>query len=70
MMRRAIASDRCGICRDFSHDPLAFERILPGVAALSSAHAASRTGDGLCRRHNRLLRASATCPLFAPAVEA
>ena len=40
---------------------------LPALAALSSAHGASRGGDGLCRCHDRLLRASATCPLFAPA---
>ncbi len=64
--RFASAEGCCGTCRDFSHDPLALEHALPALAALSSAHAASRTGDGLCRRHDRLLRASASCSSFAP----
>ena len=39
---------------------------MPGLAALSSAHGASRAGDGLCLVHDRLLRSSARCGLFQP----
>jgi hypothetical protein len=60
----AIAS--CRDCRSFEDRPPAFESGLPMLAALSSAHASSRADDGLCQRHQRLVRASASCPLHAP----
>ncbi len=67
MTEADLKSRRCGACDHFSRDPLVLERALPGLAALSSAHAASRAMDGLCLHHERLLRASATCPLFTQA---
>jgi hypothetical protein len=57
----------CATCRFFDASPLALERQLPGLAALSSAHAASRAGDGYCSRHDRHLRATALCSAFATA---
>ncbi len=34
---------------------------MPHLAALSSAHGASRTGDGLCLHHQRHVPATAHC---------
>jgi hypothetical protein len=55
---------RCGTCRHFEDWPAAIERGLPGIAALSSAHAASRADDGFCQRHDRYLPATAGCPWY------
>ncbi len=57
----------CRLCRDFEADPVALEAMLAGLGALSSAVAATRAGDGHCRRHDRLLRGTAVCSAFAPA---
>jgi hypothetical protein len=54
----------CRACRHFAADPAEIARGLPGLSSLGSAHGANRTGDGLCRRHDRYLRATASCPLF------
>ena len=56
----------CGGCLHFEPDPHALDRALPGTRALSSVHAASRSADGYCRLHDRLLRASAHCGQFEP----
>ncbi len=60
------ASRACGRCRDFESDPAAIEADLAGLAALSSGSGATRAGDGYCRRHDRLLRATASCAAFEP----
>ena len=57
----------CQFCRDFEADPAALETALAGLSALSSALASTRNGDGHCRRHDRLLRRTASCAAFAPA---
>ena len=51
----------CATCCAFDADPAGLERALPGLAALSSAHGASRAGDGDCARHQRLVSAWACC---------
>jgi hypothetical protein len=63
--REAAAPGRCGACVHFQSDGQSAERALPGLAALSSGHGASRADDGLCVRYDRLLRASARCGAFA-----
>ena len=57
----------CRACRHFSDDPAVLERALPALAALSSAHGASRAGDGYCSRHDRYLPATASCAVFSSA---
>jgi hypothetical protein len=54
----------------FRDDPASLERSLPGLAALSSAHGASRSDDGTCARHDRYVAASAGCASFASLVPA
>ncbi len=56
----------CGRCREFEADPAGIEAELAGLAALGSALAATRAGDGYCRRHDRFLRATACCDAFMP----
>ncbi len=57
-------SDTCSTCHDFEADPMAIEASLAGFAVLSSGLAATRAGDGHCRRHDRFLRATASCAAF------
>jgi hypothetical protein len=59
-------TDACGACRHFRDDPAAIERAEPGIAVLSSAHAASRADDGFCAQHDRYVQAGARCPIFTP----
>jgi len=54
----------CVACCHFDDHPASLERRLPGIAPLSSAYAASRTGDGHCLSHDRLVGASASCRQF------
>jgi hypothetical protein len=42
------------------------ESRLPGMAALSSAHAAVRADDGLCPVHDRYVASYYTCAAFVP----
>jgi len=66
-MSDTTANDRRGMCRAchfFEMNPAAIERGLPGIASLSSAQGASRSGDGLCTLHDRYLRQTASCALF------
>ena len=56
----------CGGCREFDADPAAIEADIAGLGVLSSGFGATRAGDGRCRRHDRLLRATASCDAFAP----
>ena len=62
-MRASVA---CGGCRDFEADPAAIEAGFAGLGVLSSGFGATRAGDGHCRRHDRRLRATASCDAFAP----
>jgi hypothetical protein len=48
-------------------DARALERGLPGLAALSSAHAAGRADDGVCGVHDRFVVATGRCGMFVPA---
>jgi hypothetical protein len=64
----ADAGRSCAACAFFENAPLALEEQIPGLRTLSSGFAAVRDRDGLCRRHDRYLPASASCPEFAPAV--
>jgi hypothetical protein len=51
----------CLHCKYFDADPIHIEAALPGLSALSSAYAAVRSGDGLCRLHGRYVAASSGC---------
>ena len=66
----AAVAATCSTCASFERDALRLERRIPGLATLSSAHGASRAGDGLCLLHDRLLRSSARCASFKAAVAA
>jgi hypothetical protein len=61
----ACAERTCRTCRFFENRPLAIERGLPALASLSSAHGSSRSDDGLCLRHDRYMRAAASCTAYA-----
>jgi hypothetical protein len=54
----------CAACCHFDDQPASLEHNLPGIAPLSSAYAASRSGDGHCLSHDRLVGASASCGKF------
>jgi hypothetical protein len=49
------------------HDAPSLERALPGLAALSSAYAAVRSNDGLCRIHDRYVACSSSCDRYCAA---
>ena len=66
MTKRDAGQAHCGACRHFDRGAASLEQRLPGLAALSSAHGASRADDGLCVLHDRMLRASASCGQFEP----
>jgi hypothetical protein len=51
----------CAGCVHFCTDPQVTERLLPGLSILSSAQAAVRGRDGLCRRHDRLTNGLRAC---------
>lgn len=54
----------CRTCVHFVDDPRALEAAIPGLTALSSAQSATRSDDGLCRRHERLQAARGWCGEF------
>jgi len=60
----------CIGCSHFMHDAPSLERALPGLAALSSAYAAVRANDGLCRMHDRYVASSSSCARYRPAAAA
>lgn len=65
-MNGTAATERaCRTCRSFENRPAVIEQGLPALASLSSAHGSSRGDDGLCLRHDRYVRATATCPAHA-----
>jgi hypothetical protein len=55
----------CASCRYFSAAAPEIESQLPGLRVLSSAYAAVRSDDGLCRQHERYIAASSICDAFA-----
>jgi len=55
----------CAACRHFDTDPVRLERRLPGLSALSSAYASTRSRDGACLHHDRLVPPTALCIQFA-----
>ncbi|MBB3175112.1 hypothetical protein FHR90_002961 [Endobacter medicaginis] len=57
---------RCATCRHFAAAGGPVEAALPGLRTMSSAFADSRGDDGICRRHDLLLRATASCPEHQP----
>lgn len=58
----------CGNCRYFRNDPADhLERLFPGLTSLSSGFGSARCNDGICVRHDRYLRADASCASFMPA---
>jgi hypothetical protein len=56
----------CARCRHFERAPERLEAELPGLASLSSAHAAVRADDGLCAVHDRYVASYASCDAFQP----
>jgi hypothetical protein len=59
------AARRCANCRHFRDTAAEIEAALPGLRTLSSAHAAVRADDGLCRLHDRYLSARSRCAAHA-----
>ena len=57
---------RCGLCRHFVDDAAAFERMFPGILALSSGYGDTRGDQGVCRIHSRMLTPTMTCRQFSP----
>jgi hypothetical protein len=68
MSRAALPSLRssatCSSCVHFNDDPRHIESAFPGLAILSSAHAAVRSADGLCRLHDRSVSAGSGCARY------
>ena len=60
------AERTCGNCRFFVDDPVAIERALPGLLALSSGQGDCRGDQGLCQIHDRYLMPCMSCPRFEP----
>jgi hypothetical protein len=65
----ARATRSCASCRFFSPAAQDIERHLPGLRILSSAFAAVRSDDGLCRHHERYVAASSDCDAHLLRVE-
>ena len=61
-----MTNPACATCVAFDASPAGLERALPGLAALSSAHAATRTQDGHCLLHHRLVTRHASCARHIP----
>jgi hypothetical protein len=53
--------DSCATCRHFNDRAPDIEAQFPGLSSLSSAYAAVRSADGLCRTHDRYVAASSLC---------
>lgn len=54
----------CASCHFFSAAAADIESQLPGLRILSSAYAAVRADDGLCRHHERYIAAASVCDAF------
>jgi hypothetical protein len=57
----------CRTCRHFDQRASAVESLLPGLAALSSAYASVRAGDGVCTLQDRYAADSSVCDLHSHA---
>lgn len=55
----------CATCRHFNDRPADIEAQFTGLSSLSSAYAAVRSSDGLCRIHDRYVAASSLCAGYA-----
>jgi len=55
----------CLRCVHFDGAPAAVEAALPNLSSLSSAYAAVRAADGLCRAHDRYVAASSVCASYS-----
>jgi hypothetical protein len=62
---READSRACRTCRHFDQRAPVLESMLPGLAALSSAYASVRSGDGLCTLRGRYAADSSLCDLHA-----
>jgi hypothetical protein len=62
---KSDATPSCLDCRCFSNSAPLLEAAMPGLSSLSSAHAAVRSDDGLCARHERYVAASSVCDAYA-----
>lgn len=56
----------CSSCGHFHNEPAAVEAAFAGLSSLSSAYAAVRASDGLCRLHERYITADSLCLGYAP----
>jgi hypothetical protein len=65
-MNAASAAGRCANCRHLCQDARDLEAEFPGLRVLSSAYAAVRSDDGLCRVHGRYVASSARCAKHEP----
>jgi hypothetical protein len=65
----AATAPSCAGCRFFSASAQDIESQLPGLRILSSAYAAVRSEDGLCRHHDRYIAAASICDAFESQVE-
>jgi hypothetical protein len=63
-MTSAAQSRQCGGCCRFDAAAGSLETQLPGLASLSSAHAAVRSDDGLCQVHQRYIASYYSCEAF------
>jgi len=55
----------CATCGHFNDRPPDIEAAFPGLSSLSSAYAAVRSLDGLCRIHDRYVAATSVCAGYA-----
>ena len=55
----------CAGCGHFNDHPPDIEAAFPGLSSLSSAYAAVRASDGLCRVHDRYVAATSCCDGYA-----
>jgi hypothetical protein len=55
----------CASCGHFNDRPPDIEAAFPGLSSLSSAYAAVRSSDGLCRVHDRYVAATSFCTGYA-----
>lgn len=61
--RRHVAP-KCRHCRYFRNDAAYLEHSFPGLTGMSSGYGSTRSDDGICVRHDRYLRADASCAEF------
>ena len=62
--KERTAASSCRHCVHFVNDPEKLEAAMPGIIIMSSAYGSVRAEDGLCRRHDRYVRASFGCDEF------